>query len=461
MSRFRFLQSISQRVTLILALVTLLGAALTTLAISRVVDHELNEVLDQGLRESADLMHNIMMRAPSTGLIADASDPRNTYEEHLVWQVIDREARTVVSRSSLAPTTPMHTQLESNLFDLTRAESAGPWRVITLPFHASTTLPAETAEQRRSLLLLVAQSYDERMEAQAEATQFGALAGVSGALLTTLVMYLLIRLELRRIQQLSRAVASHDPMRPGALLPTLDRQELEPIVKAVQELGQRLAKRVASERAFVAHAAHALRTPLAGMDIQLAMAARQAPDDATRVRLEQALAATRRLSRVVQALLTMFRTGLDPKPTRTDLSELLRSLSFTDLEVVVSGPSVEIDPDLLAAVMMNLLDNAQRHGGNRVEITSLALTNSFEITIADNGGGCLAEKIGYLQAALDRQDYESDSVLTGLGLILADLVLRAHGGRVHLLLPHKGYDVTAPASGFSLRMVWPKTVSKG
>ncbi len=456
MSRFGFMQSISQRITLILALVTLLGAVVTTLVISRVVDHEMNEVLDQGLRESADLMHNIMMRAPSASLIADAAGPRNSYEEHLVWQVIDRETRTVVSRSSLAPTEPMHTQLEADLFDLSRAASAGPWRVITLPFGTGTTTNAEAAEQGRSLLLLVAQSYDERMEAQAEAAQFAALAGLSGAVLTTLLMYLLIRLELRRIQQLSQAVASHEPMRPGARLPTVDRQELESIVEAVEGLGQRLAKRVISERAFTAHAAHALRTPLAGMDVQLTMAARQAPDDATRIRLEQALAATRRLSRVVQALLAMFRTGLDPKPTRTDLSKLLQSLSFPGLDVVVSGPPVEIDADLLAAVMMNLLDNAQRHGASRVEITSFALPDSFEITVADNGGGCFAEKITYIQAALDRQDYKSGSALTGLGLILADLVLRAHGGRVHLLLPHERHGGNAAASGFSLRMAWPK-----
>ncbi|MBK9362956.1 MAG: hypothetical protein IPM99_18555 [Rubrivivax sp.] len=46
---------------------------------------------------------------------------------------------------------------------------------------------------------------------------------------------------------------------------------------AIEALGERLARRVANERAFGAHSAHALRTPLAGIDLQLAVAEREAP----------------------------------------------------------------------------------------------------------------------------------------------------------------------------------------
>ena len=74
-------------------------------------------------------------------------------------------------------------------------------------------------------------------------------------------------------------------MRPHDL-PRPLRQELVPMVNAISGLGDRLASHVAHERAFAAHAAHALRTPLAGMDAQLAVAIRQC-DPAVRGRLEQ------------------------------------------------------------------------------------------------------------------------------------------------------------------------------
>ena len=47
------------------------------------------------------------------------------------------------------------------------------------------------------------------------------------------------------------------------------------MVNAISGLGDRLASHVAHDDAFAAHAAHALRTPLAGMDAQLAVAIRQ------------------------------------------------------------------------------------------------------------------------------------------------------------------------------------------
>ena len=49
------------------------------------------------------------------------------------------------------------------------------------------------------------------------------------------------------------------------------------MLTARDRLAGRLARRVSQERAFAAHAAHTLRTPLAGIDAQRAAAVREAP----------------------------------------------------------------------------------------------------------------------------------------------------------------------------------------
>jgi signal transduction histidine kinase len=75
----------------------------------------------------------------------------------------------------------------------------------------------------------------------------------------------------------SLALARYEPLPPGTPLAPATHAELQAVQDAITALGRRLSQRVASERAFTAHAAHALRTPLAGIDTQLAVALREAP----------------------------------------------------------------------------------------------------------------------------------------------------------------------------------------
>src|SRR5512134_193270 len=93
-----------------------------------------------------------------------------------------------------------------------------------------------------------------------------------------------VRRELQPLQTLSERLRMHDPLARSPLLGAAERAELAPVHAAIDALGQRLADRVAQERAFATHAAHALRTPLAGMDAQLAVALREvAPEHQPRL----------------------------------------------------------------------------------------------------------------------------------------------------------------------------------
>lgn len=434
--------SISRRITTILAVVCLLGAGVTTLSISYVVDHEMDELLDQGLRESADLIHNVISRGSTLDALSRHSGTDNEYDEHLVWQLVDMSRSIVVAKSTHAAAVPLVTTYQSELFDIDRIESGSHWRVITLL--------SKFPEQH---LLVVAQSHQERMEARAEAKHYAALMSLISAILTTGLMYWLIRLEVRRLKAVSESVSRYDPLVSGAHVGAVDRVELRPIVEAVEALGQRLASRVISEQAFTAHAAHALRTPLSGLDVQLAVAQRESAEDQVRGRLTMARAAVARLSGVVHALLAMFRSGMEPRISDISLRELVDSVVLPDLSVSVSGEAVlQLDPDLFAAVFMNLFDNAKRHGATQIEIDSARLGQELELSVRDNGQGCSPERVAQMQEALDRQEYQSGGGLTGLGLILADLILRAHGGRV--FLESRANPGGGPA-GFGIRMRWP------
>ena len=425
------LPSIRRRVTRTLLVVALLWAVLIAAVVRQVVKHEVDELMDQGLRESAELLHSVLGTIHLSGQDPALAEPHAAYEAHLVWQIVDARTGAVVARSHKAPVPALSPSVQSE----PGHTSDGAWHVMTFPFRN---------DPRH--FLLVAQSEEERVEARADAVTYALVAAVLLGLLVSALLSLLLHREFEPLASLSRAVEDYDPLRPATMPGIPARAELVPIAQAIRNLGGRLAQRITSERAFTAHAAHALRTPLAGIDVQLAIALREAPE-ALRPRLSRCRAAATRLSRVMQALLSMFRSGGEPRRQTVRLSELLASLAFAEIRIEIDGDApLDADPDLLSAALFNLLDNAHRHQADCVVLTAAQTGGTQCLRLHDNGQGCPPQRLEQLRVALESQDYDAGGALKGLGLILADLVARAHGGRIEL---------PAVERGFCVELSWP------
>jgi signal transduction histidine kinase len=420
------LPSIRHRLAASLLWISLLASGLTGLMIWKVIGHEIDEQVDQKLTESAEIIHNLLPTLPANGNVIAGTPGDEEYEEHLIWQVVDSATGRVLIRSHNAPEQALQKTVSHELAD----SADRHWRLITIDFKKSP-----------DRFLLVAQNTEERDEAYSAAILYAALISLLAGLVSTLLLIWQFHRELEPLARLSEQVKTYDPLRPDTLPRAATRAELQPIEQAVHELGQRLAQRVISERAFTSHAAHALRTPVAGIDAQLAIALREAPE-ALRPRLIRARQAASRLGRVIQALLAMFRSGVDPQRQTIRLSELLQPLSFSELQIDIrNDEALSADPDLLTAALLNLLDNAQRHQARQVQLILVHDAGWTRLRLHDDGVGCPPERLQQLRQALARQDYSTDSGLKGLGLILADLVMRAHGGRMELPQVEPGFCV--------------------
>ncbi|EWS56059.1 MULTISPECIES: ATP-binding protein [unclassified Methylibium] len=415
------LPSIRGRLSAALIGVSLAWGVAVSAAVGWVVRHEVDELLDNTLQESAEILMGLLVSnatlLPTTG---ERAMPAPPHDEQMVWQVVDASGR-VMLRSHRAPDAALGPAATLGFSDQGRA-----WRVFTLPLDA---------EGRK---LHVAQRAAERHEARFDAIKYPMGTALAIGLLGSLWLRLRVTRELEPIERMSKAIAQFDPMLPGQALIGPARSELAPVHRAITGLSSRLARQVANERAFAAHAAHALRTPLAAMVANLAVAQRHAlPIEQTY--LKRARESADRLRRVVTALLTMFRSGGEVNRQPVDVDQLVSELPFGSLAVVTRGTArVKADPDLLAAAFMNLLDNALRHGATSVVISLQHDDHATLIRLKDDGSGLAEPDRQRIQAALDVQDYDGNM---GLGLMLSDMVARAHGGRLRLVPAASGFAV--------------------
>lgn len=423
------LPSIRQRLAYALFGISIVWGLAVTGAVGLVVRHEVDDLLDNTLQKSAEILFGLLsFNAAQLPLSGGGAMPAPVHDERLVWQIVSA-SHQVLLRSHRTPDRVLVEQAGLGL-----STSGDAWRVYGMPFDAAGNI------------LYVAQRGQARREARLEATAITAGAALIVGLLCVFWMRTHVRQELEPITAMSAAVAQFDPLHPSRLgqpqlLAAATRSDLLPMQDAINDLGARLARRMANERAFSSHAAHALRTPLAGMVAQLAVAQRKSPPEA-QAHLLLTRQASNRLQQVVTALLTLFRSGAEVKWQWVAVADLLAHLHFDKLTFTTS-PSARIngDPDLLSAALMNLLENSLRHDVRHVTVN--VVPNSDDaggdvLVVQDDGSGIPDSQRQRLQQALDKQDYDNQM---GLGLMLADLVARAHGGQLRLCTSASGCKV--------------------
>ena len=208
-------------------------------------------------------------------------------------------------------------------------------------------------------------------------------------------------------------------------------------------------RRAAPDRmnAFVATAAHELRTPLASLyltvDLLQAELEREPPDlDAARVLVERAVAQTARSVRVAGDVLDLSR--LDAAvPLREDAVDLLAVASavITELSVpdgvvvrlqpVGDGPfRAQCDRDGAAQILRIVLDNALRFapGGSAVTVTPYLHDGDAAIAVCDLGPGVAEQDRDVIFERFRRGSEGPIGTGFGLGLTIARGLARRMGG---------------------------------
>lgn len=186
------------------------------------------------------------------------------------------------------------------------------------------------------------------------------------------------------------------------------------------------------QEAFLADAAHDLRTPAASLRTLAETALRGETDSADVHRRTLRLAEG--MGRLVDGLLTRARlmsgtAAVARQPLRLDqLVEAVVDVASTEghrVRVEAEDSVVVADPDLVRRAVGNLLDNALAHGHAPGEPADVLITVARDgaLTVEDAGPGLPPEVAG---ALFER--FRSGSGSTGLGLSITAWVAHAHGG---------------------------------
>lgn len=271
------------------------------------------------------------------------------------------------------------------------------------------------------------------------------VAAVSAALV---VSWYFSRRVQRSISSVSDAAEQMAAGRYGARVPDPGMGgEFAVLSSSYNTLAERLESTESTRRRMLTDLAHEMRTPLATIEAHL-----EAVEDGVRDLDQGTLAvirgSTHRLQRLAEDIGAVSRAeegGLTMDAQAVRASALVRAAAGgardryaakgVDLDLDVDGADVvRVDPDRVAQVLGNLLDNALRHTppGGHVRLSCRRRHRWVEILVIDTGDGVAAEHLPHLFDRFYRADTGRDRTSggSGVGLSIAKALVEAHGGTI-------------------------------
>ena len=434
----------------------------------RDAQHEIEELFDAQLAQSARLLQGMLGRAMPVAerqalqqaldqalqARQEPGDPaqRNghVYEGKLAFQVLDEQGQMLLQSASAPPdllpqlvaefaprdqATPLASLAEQLSGYHRVAQNGYQWRLFIL------------RDRQNRHLILAAEREDVRGELVQKIALRSLLPDLVGLPLLALLVWLAIGWGLRPLQRMAESIKARAPDNLAPLVFDPLPRELEPMGAAINRLLLQVNQLLDQEKRFIADAAHELRTPLAVLRIH-AQNALEAPDPADRREaLRQLGAGVDRATRVVAQLLTLAR--LDPNVVqlamrevnlldylRNDLAELtplalerhqelsLEADETADYHLLADGPS-------LGTLLQNLVGNAVQYtpDGGCIQVQLEAQADAIVLRGQDSGPGVSAAQ---REKLFERFYRLGEGQGAGLGLSIVLRVVELHRGTIAL-----------------------------
>jgi two-component system, OmpR family, sensor histidine kinase TctE len=302
----------------------------------------------------------------------------------------------------------------------------------------------------------VAETLNKRTVLARDVLTGTALTVLALMTIAALVIVLAARRALAPLSRISAQVTqrSLDDLRPldtGAAP-----RETHELLTAVNRLFERLTAASQAQRAFLADAAHQLRTPLTTLRTESELALREPHPPALQPSLQRLNTAAVRAARLAEQLLSLARA--DPQAQAAiaaaplDLRDLAHDMAAewvpralahdSDLGFELASAPLIGREVLLRELLANLLDNAIEYAGRGAVITVRTYSKAAQaiLEVQDNGPGIAPADRERVWERFFRADTATRAVRSGSGLGLAIVrdIARQHAATAELLTPDDG-----------------------
>ena len=426
-----------------IALSLVLVWLLATVVALWVLVKELNSTYDQGLKETAQRVlplaisdyrlnqFGLLDLRPELSLLGTLNlsvGPRilGDQPEYLMYQLRDFKGRILV-RSNNAPMTPMLDSLETGF---THGKNFSIYTASSMDgrYHLQV---AETVDHRYGVLFDTALLF--------------LLVFTIALPLSVLLVYIAVKRRLAPVQRFAENMAT----RGGSNLEPIDQAELPEdfleVQKATNALLDRLRTALLAEREFAANSAHELRTPLAVASVQLQRLSDElgSGDQAERLKIVQT--SLTRLTRLIDKLLQLARaesvTLYNGEPTNLEIivQMIARELDPRNERVEIiseSPPLLDIDPDALAVILSNLVENGLKYAPSNSPVI-IRLESSGAFSVENLAPDLASDDLDALKQRFVRGNQRSQPG-SGLGLAIVGAMIDQLNGDLDLRLIGEG-----------------------
>lgn len=443
-------RSLQWRISLWLGLGIALLWGIATVATAQRIRHEMDEVFDSALEETAQRLLPLAVLDILNRDEGDKSQRIVTLREHdEYFTYAVRDARGDVL-------------LRSHRADDSVFPPFSKMGFVDTPTHRIYF----DAALQGSITIAVAEPLAHRREVANE-----ALLGLAWPLAllipaSLLLVWGVVRVSMAPIRNLRTGIEARGggdltPV-PAEGLPS----EIGPIADAVNHLLLRLGRALDAERSFTANSAHELRTPVAAALAQTQRLIAETGDAASRERAQQIETALQRLSRLSEKLMQLARAegGRLKGRETTDIAsvakmvvdEMARKPGMTEritLDVPGTPVPAGIDADSFAIVLRNLVENGLKHGLPDRPV-AVALSGDGVLTVSNEGPSVPPDLLLRLLQPFERGRTAAEG--SGLGLAIVNAIATGTGGRLVLSSPLPGRQ-----SGFEARFSAPRPGVEG
>lgn len=357
-------------------------------------------------------------------------------EDRVFYRVFDAHNQTVTGYEDL-PAPPREPTDQPQLFDARYSGETVRFVVVSRRVSSPSTqveVRVQVGQTRRAREALAQDMVNRSLIA----------IGVLSLLSLALVAFGVHR-AFRPLVKVERELSRREPSDLSPLDARVPR-EMDQMVAALNRFMGRLSSSNETLRAFMAEAAHQMRTPLAALRAQ----AQLALDDDDPEDMRRSLVAIERnathMSRLLNQLLSdasvIHRSNLQ-RFAPVDLVETVHQALHealpqagpaprVQLAVGVTAASVNGDALLLREAIKNLIDNALKYGGpGDLQVALTADRKCFVLTIADHGPGIAPADAERVFERFARGEGAAAGG-AGLGLAIVKRVVDSHGGHIDL-----------------------------